>query len=156
MTYAHRTAAEPLPEIDYDYADAFEIALPQADTRSPESLVKAAFDGTDWMPLVMVVHRRVLRFRLGPRSSPDHIFGWRVAARESDAIRLEAYGPLIRGIIIARRDLTSTAVLTTYVTYVRRGPARVIWTLVGPLHRGIAPRLLERAARRRAALGVAT
>ena len=138
---------DPLIESDsYDYADAFEIEIPQADTRSPEQLFRDASGGGPqvlrWVPFV---HQWVLRFRLGPASSPNHIFGWRIVTSEPDVIRIEADGPLMRGVIVGRRDSTSTAVLTTYIFYVRRAQARVIWALVGPLHRRVAPRLLQRA-----------
>jgi hypothetical protein len=151
LTQARRRPVDPLFDTDYDYADAFEIDLPQAETRSPGELFRATVDDASFMPLVVLAHRWVLRFRLGPLSSPDHLFGWRLVASEPDVIRLEADRPMMRGIIIGRRESRSTAVLTTYVTYVRRGPARVIWALVGPVHRGVAPHLLERAASRRAA-----
>lgn len=135
---------------DYDYADAFQIQLPETDTRSPEQLFRQAVDSR-WLMLrwVPLAHRWVLRLRLGPASSPNHIFGWRIVASEPDVIRVEAEGPLIRGVIVGRRRPPSTAVMTTYVFYVRRKPARVVWALVGPLHRRIAPYLLERAAGRR-------
>jgi hypothetical protein len=132
--------------LDYDYADAFEIELPEADVRSPEQLFRAALESAPPVPLIPIVHKNVLRFHLGPLASPDHLFGWRIVTSEPDIIRLEAEGPLIRGIIVGRKDSGPTAVLMTFVFYVRPIPARVIWALVGPLHRRVAPYLLQRAA----------
>ena len=97
------------------------------------------------MRLIPIVHKYVLRFHLGPPVSPSHMFGWRIVTSTPDVIRLEADGPLIRGILVGRRDSGPTAVLMTYVFYVRPIPARIIWALVGPLHRKAAPYLLKRA-----------
>jgi hypothetical protein len=141
---ARRRDVAPDPDVDYDYADAFEIELADADRRTPEQLFRAALErARSAPPLIPLVHKHVLRFHLGPLTSPDHLFGWRIVASEPDLIRLEAQGPLMRGIIIGRRVFPSTAVLTTYVIYVQRMRGRVIWALVGPLHRMIAPYLLE-------------
>jgi hypothetical protein len=144
-----RVGPDPLiGRTDYDYADAFEIQLPTGDDRSPEQLFRATVDNASsvmrWVPMV---HRHVLQFRLGPRSSPDHIFGWRIVTSDPDVVHLEAAGPLMRGVIVGRRT-ASTAVLTTFVFYVSRARARVVWAIIGPLHRRIAPNLLERAANR--------
>jgi hypothetical protein len=148
LTQTRRCAVEPLPGVGYDYADAFEVEVSEGDTRSPEQVVRAAVDGASSISLVIPVHRWVLGFRLGPRSSPDHLFGWRIVTSEPDVVRLEAEGPLMRGIIVGTRVSKTRAVLTTYVTYVQRGRARVVWTFVGPLHRMIAPRLLKRGVSR--------
>jgi hypothetical protein len=132
---------------DYDYADAFEIDLPITDARSPEQMFRTAVaHEPSVMRLIPLVHKHVLRFHLGPAVSPDHMFGWRIVTSKPDIIRLEAEGPLMRGILIGRRNSESTAVLMTYVFYVRPMPARLIWALVGPLHRIAAPLLLRRAA----------
>jgi hypothetical protein len=129
----------------YDYADAFEIEVLQGDTRTPEQAFRAALPNGP-SGLVPLVHRLVLRFHLGPLTSPDHLMGWRVVSSDADAIHLEAAGPLMHGVIVGRRADPSTALLTTFVIYVRPAPARIVWALVGPLHRRIAPRLLELAA----------
>jgi hypothetical protein len=49
--------------------------------------------------------------------------------------------------IIGRRPDATTTTLTTCLAYERPMPARV-WRAVGPLHRRIAPYLLDRAAAR--------
>ena len=129
----------------YDYADAFEIDLPAAETRSPEQLFRAALDDAAWLQRwVPVVHRHMLRFRLGPRLSADHILGWRIVSSSPDVIHLEASGPLILGVIVGRRTSQSTAIFTTFVFYERRVPACIVWAVAAPLHRRIAPYLLER------------
>lgn len=131
--------------VAYDYADAFEIGLPEAETRSPEQLFRAAVGNASWvMRWVPVAHRHLLRFRLGPPSSPDHILGWRIVKSDADAVHLEAEGPLLRGVIVGRRAAPSTAVFTTFVFFVQRTPARAIWAITAPVHRRVAPYLMNR------------
>jgi hypothetical protein len=127
-----------------DYADAFEIDLPAAETRSPEQLFRAALANASWLRrCVPVVHRHLLRFRLGPRSSADHILGWRIVDADAEAVHLEALGPLIHGVIVGRRTSQSTVVFTSFVFYVQRIRARIVWSVTAPLHRRIAAYLLE-------------
>jgi hypothetical protein len=152
MLHARRTEVAPdlLAGTDaYDYADAYAIQLSEDDTRSPEHLFRAALDAASWVQRwVPVVHRHVLRFRLGPLSSSEHLLGWRIVRSEADVIYLEADGALIRGVIVGRRAVPSTAVFTTFIVYERRAPARALWAVVGPVHRRIARYLLERGAMR--------
>lgn len=91
------------------------------------------------------MHGRVLLLRLGP-SSPDHILGWRIASSTPDAVQAVAEGPLGSGVLVGRKT-ADTVVLTTYITY-RRPASRVVWAIVMPVHRRVAPYLLARAARR--------
>jgi hypothetical protein len=134
----------------YDYADSFEVDVPEADARTPEQAFRAALargpSVARYVPVVPVVHQHILRFRLGPLDSADHLFGWQVVTSTPTVLRLEAAGPLLRGTIVGRKTDSSTLAFTTFVDYVRPVPARVIWTLVSPLHRLIAPHLLEWAA----------
>src|SRR3954447_2925465 len=93
---AHRVPVprdEPLiGDTSYDYADSFEIRVPESDERSAEQFVRCAIDDAPrpLRELVWVVHRHVLRFRLGPRSSASHVLGWRSRTSERDVFRLEA------------------------------------------------------------------
>jgi hypothetical protein len=143
-------AEDPLIGGDrYDYADAFEIRLPEPDARSAEQFVWCALEQASWLVrwTVPVVHRHVLRLRLAPPSSPDHLFGWKVLTRQPDVIHLEAVSPVLgRGVLVFRRVEPTSASMTTYLFYRRPTPARVVWTIVGPLHRRVAPYLLEHAA----------
>jgi hypothetical protein len=143
-------AEEPLIGGDrYDYADAFEIRLPEPDARSAEELARCALERASW-PVRWTVgnaHRHLLRLRLGPSSSREHLFGWKILTSEPDVIHLEAVSPLLgRGALIVRRVDPTRALITTYLFYARPTPARVVWGIAGPLHRRIAPYLLERAA----------
>jgi hypothetical protein len=135
----------PVGSIALDYADAFEIGLPEPVAKSPEELFRAALDDVSWVRRwVPIVHRHILRFRLGPLESPNHVMGWRIQSSHADAVALEADGPLFRGTIVGRKINPETVVFTSFLTYLDRAPARLVWALVGPAHRRIAPYLLER------------
>ena len=139
----------------YDYADAFEVSVCGPDTRTAEEVVRAGLEGAPgWLgTMVLIAHRHVLRFELAPAGTPDHIMGWEVLSAEHDVMRLRATGPLMDGLLIARRAGPSEAVLETYVSYRRRVLGRIIWAAVGPVHRAVAPYLLRRAAATSAAGG---
>ena len=133
----------------YDYADAFEIRVREPDARSAEQFARCALEQAPW-PVrwtVWIAQRHLLRLRLAPRSSPDHLFGWTIVTSKPDLIQLEAVSPLLgRGVLVARRSDATRALITTYVFFTRRAAGRVAWSIVAPLHRRVARYLLERAA----------
>jgi hypothetical protein len=141
---------EPLLGSDrYDYADAFEIRLLESDARSSEQFARSALEQAPWAArwTIRIAHRHLLRLRLGPDPSPNHIIGWQIVASESDLIHLEALSPLLgRGVLLGRRLAPTRARITTYLFYKRPAPARALWAIAGPVHRKVAPYLLQRAA----------
>lgn len=128
-----------------DYTDVFEVPIPHGDTRTAERMFRDALRGQPGGGIVLWIHRHVLRFRLGPLSSPDHVIGWPIMHSDPDAIVLTTNGPLMRGELTLRREDGRRATLTTRVHYHRNVAARTVWAVVGPLHRVVAPRLMERA-----------
>ena len=143
-------SGEPLIGSDpYDYADAFEIRLRESDARSAEEFARCALEEPLWpvRGTVWIAHRYLLRLRLGPRSSPDHLFGWKILTSQPDVIHLEAVSPLLgRGVIVGRRPDPTRTVVTTYVFFTRPALGRVLWAVAGPLHRRLVAYLLEHAA----------
>lgn len=132
-----------------DYVDVFEVPIAAGDARTAEQAFR---DGLGDRPggrgkLVLWIHRHVLRLRLGPARSPDHLIGWRIVRSDPDELVLAACGPLMRGELTLRRQDARRAVLTTRLHYRRRLAARAVWALIGPLHRMVAPKLMERSAR---------
>jgi hypothetical protein len=145
----HPAAAELLlDDVRPDYADAFEIAVPDGDSRTAEQAFRDALGATPGAlgSLVLWAHRQILRFRLGPFAAPDYAIGWKILHAEHDVLVLQADGPLMRGILILRRT-DRTAVLMTYLLFHRHRTARAVWSVVGHVHRAVAPRLMERSAR---------
>ncbi|EFG76565.1 hypothetical protein HMPREF0591_3534 [Mycobacterium parascrofulaceum ATCC BAA-614] len=129
-----------------DYTDVFEVPLPQGDSRTAEETFRDALRDGPGGGVVPWIHRHVLRFDLGPPSSPDHLIGWTIARSDRDELVLTASGPLMRGELTLRRREDRRASLTTRVHYRHRLTARTVWAVVGPLHRAVAPRLMARTA----------
>ena len=95
---------------------------------------------------MLIAHRHVLRFDLGPATSADHVLGWRITDAQPDVLTLQATSATLRGTIVARRAEPRLSVLTTFLQY-RSAAARPIWAALGPVHRAVAPYLLEHAVR---------
>ena len=116
--------------------------------RTAEEWVRCGLEESPWAlrRLVRVVHAHVLRFRLGPHSSPDHVLGSSVLTSEPDVVQLEAISPIGRGVIVGRRPDATSTTLTTFTFMTRPRTIRAIWTVLRPVHRRVAPYLLQRAA----------
>ena len=147
---AHRVAVTeepPSPLTSPDYADAFEVARQQADRRSAERWARDGFERLS-LPArrsVLLAHRWVLGFHLGPWASPDHVFGWKIATSEPELLHLEAQSRLFGGHMVWRLHDTRL-VMTTFLRYEMRTTASVVWAALGNVHRGGAPGLLDLAA----------
>jgi Protein of unknown function (DUF2867) len=143
----------PQPDASADYADAFEILIGENDSRTAEQTFR---DGLGAEPgaggrVVSWIHRYVLRFRLGPFTSSDHVIGWKIVYSGPDQFVLSADGSLMRGQLSMSRRADRHAVLTTQLFYRHHATARIVWAVIGPVHRAIAPRLIENSARRASA-----
>lgn len=132
-----------------DYTDVFEAAIPPGDSRTAEQMLRDALGDEPGQAgtLVLWTHRHVLRLRLGPYSSPEHVIGWPIMHSDRDEIVLATDGPLMSGHLTLRREGGRRAILTTRVHYCRKIAARKVWAVVGPLHRLAAARLVQRSAR---------
>jgi hypothetical protein len=87
-----------------DYADAFEVTRTPTDQRSAEQWARDGFEGlpvTMRRPLLLI-HRWILGFRLGPWASPEHVLGWRIVTSEPELLHLEARSPLLSGHMVWR------------------------------------------------------
>ncbi|HWF27103.1 MAG TPA: hypothetical protein VG327_01775 [Mycobacterium sp.] len=135
-----------------DYVDVFEVPILHGDFRTAEQALRDALGDKPGAlgNLVSWIHRHVLRFRLGPYSSPEYVIGWPIMHSDHDEIVLATGGPLMRAQLTLRREGGRRAILTTRLHYCHKIAARTVWALVGPLHRAVAPRLMERSARRAA------
>ena len=144
----NRVATKAVHEDGADYADVFEAPMPPHDDRSAEQSLRDAVGDKPGAggSVVGWIHRHVLGFHLGPYSSPGHIIGWTIASSEHDEVVLAARGPLMRGRLTLRRRDGGAATLTTRLHYRHAVAAGAVWAVVGPVHRDIAPRLLERIA----------
>lgn len=129
-----------------DYASAFEVVIRGVDVRSPEQWVRATFEDAPramrW--LVVVGWRYVLGLRLGPRSSPAYVLGWKIVLATPDAITLEVRSALVTATKVLRVE-GSRVRMTTFVHYERR-VGRALWSAIAPVHHQTEPYLLGHAA----------
>jgi hypothetical protein len=141
------TEAPPLGVASPDYADAFEVTRRPTDRRSAE---RCARDGFAGLPLAtrqagLLAHRLLLGFHLGPWTSPDHVFGWRVVTSEPELLHLEARSRWLRGHMVWRLHDTRL-VMTTFIRYEMSRTGSLVWGTTSPIHRASAPYLLVLAA----------
>ena len=136
---------EPWVQAGYRYADSFELRLVEPDDHSAEEWMRTAVDhAAPWvLAVIRFVHARFLRFSLSTEA--NSVLGWDTVSSAADAFHIETKGPAFRAEIVLRRRSGTTASVTTFLFHDRRTTA-LLWLVVGPLHRRIAPYLMARAA----------
>jgi hypothetical protein len=149
-TQARRAAvSEPPPAAlaSPDYADAFQVTRSPADRRSAEQWAR---DGFERLPVptrrsLLLIHRWILGFHLGPWASPDHVFGWRIVTSEPELLHLEARSKLLNGHMVWRLHRERLE-MTTFMQYKMRRTASAVWAVLGNVHRGGGTYLMRLAA----------
>lgn len=133
-----------------DYADLFTIEVDRNLEQSPEEWARTILERTEMGPRARALWR-FLGLRLGPSGSPDHVQGWRIAARGENWIRVETSGWWAEGEAVCHVDGNRVSI-ALFLRY-RTPLARLVWLPVGALHRQGVPGLLKLGARqaRRAA-----
>jgi hypothetical protein len=134
------TATLPRP----DYTDSFSV--PSASPHTAEEWARAAFRAGSLRDTKQLVWRRVLQLRLGPLDDPGRVAGWAIVEQQPDRLVLaaESWHFVARLVFEAGPQ---EARVTTRVTF--RNPAgRLVWAVVGPVHRRAVPDILAAARRR--------
>jgi Protein of unknown function (DUF2867) len=140
------TSHSAIEPAEHDFACAYEIAIAAGDKRSSEEWARDIWEGAP-APLrwfMIAGWRFVLRLRLGPLHSPDHILGWRIVDRSADETVCQVGSGFLDAHNIFQR-VDGTFVWSTFVSYERR-MARVIWPPVSLIHRLLVRFTLRRAA----------
>lgn len=125
----------------FDYADAYESRVAGLEPVLPEVWLRA---GMDDVPAIV---DRVTSW-LGVRDTPDdsgRLAGGDIVESTADVVQVDYSLPLLDVTIVAR-NVGSTRVLTTLLTYRRPFLARLVWMLIGVWHRRAARRLVRRSA----------
>lgn len=123
----------------YDYADAFEVRLPEPDPYPPETWVRAGLGATPgWVEWVV----GLLGLGSAPESSADHASPFRIVEAGSEVIHLEASLPLMHVVMVGRNVEPTRRMLTTVLYYERPVLARLIWAIVGIGHRPTARQII--------------
>jgi hypothetical protein len=131
------------------YSKAWELPSLDARALTPEQWVRRTWeDASGFLKWFLPIGwAGILRLRLGPRPSPDHILGWLISACDSGSITAEARSRLLTAynIVIVNE---SSIVWVTLVRYEKRiaGP---VWAAIEPTHRLLLSYALKRAGRSR-------
>ena len=126
----------------YDYADAFEVRLPEPDGDAPETWVLAGLDDSpavvEWIASLLLGHGSA------PSTSTDRVVdGWRVVESTSEVVHLEQSLPLMHVVVVGRGVGSSGRMLTSVLHFERPVLARLVWAVVGVGHRRMVRRLLR-------------
>ncbi|MET8777307.1 hypothetical protein ABZV58_20070 [Nocardia sp. NPDC004654] len=127
---------------DPDYIDLFTLVTGDAGDWSPEQWARAAFGDVAGLQ-GQFIWRVLLGIRLAWRRSPDHVAGWRIAARGDNWITLAAPSWMLTGNLVVHIDGEHLS-LATIIDY-DRPIAERIWGRLSAVHRSLAPGLLRDA-----------
>lgn len=130
----------------HEYSSAFAVTVIPRTSSPPEQWARAAFEQAPRAlgSLVWFGWKHLLRFQLGPRSSPSHVLGWKIVGRAPGEITLEVRSVLLTAHKVVRVE-DSRVIMTTFVRYERQ-MGRFVWSAIAPVHHRTEPYLLGRAA----------
>lgn len=131
---------EMAPFPAHDYADAFEVRLPNADTETPASWVLRGL--TDTPILVKKIAQFLGRDEKTDPSLPDVVAGWHILQSTPQLIVLERTLPLMHVRAVGRNMGESDRRFTSVLNFRRPIIARALWTVIGPGHRRMSRRLV--------------
>jgi hypothetical protein len=131
------TLAEP------DYVDLFTVETHLATDRSAEEWARAVLEQT---PLARRNARtlwQLMGLRLGPPQSPEHVQGWKIAARGDNWLRLETTSWYItaQAVCLVEEGRVSISLSLRY----DRQVAALVWALVSGPHQRAVPVMLRQA-----------
>src|SRR5262245_9947187 len=121
-----------------DYTDRFGTTT--GGFHTAEAWARAAFEPASLDDSKQRVWRRVLQLRLGPLDDGERIAGWEVVESTDSRLVLAADSWHLSGRLVFEADQSGASV-STRVTY-RHLAGRLVWSVVGSLHRRAVPRIL--------------
>jgi hypothetical protein len=129
-----------------DYEEMFVVEAHGARRHAPEVWARAAIEQPPAMRSSAPLLWRAIGLRMGSRPSADHVNGWLITERGDGWIRLEAASSYatIHVLVRVEPDEVQEAM---FIRYEQRTVASAIWSVVGPFHRRVMPRLLRYAVR---------
>ena len=127
---------------DPDYTDLFTITTPAAADRSAEEWARAVLEHAGGRPARVLW--RLMGLRLGPRHSPGHVEGWKIAARGDNWLRVETASWYLtaQAICLVEEGQVSISLSLRY----DRPIAALAWAVVSGLHQRAIPDMLRQAA----------
>ncbi|MEU4997061.1 DUF2867 domain-containing protein [Streptomyces sp. NPDC086554] len=132
---------------DSNYASAFELATPDARSRTPEQWGRTTFEGAPALlqRVLRLGWTLVLGLRMGGRSEPGHVLGWLISDSGSESMTLESHSGLVATYNVV--EVTDASVVWATSVRFNRRFSRVIWGMAAPVHHLAVPYLLKRASR---------
>jgi hypothetical protein len=132
-----------------NYAAAFAMTSYAAETRTALQWAREVFEGAPDVVRSFLVFgwTFVLRLKLGPRPSDDHVLGWAVAEGDlvAGSAALLAESRFLRACNIVTVQETTVTVVT--LVHYSHPVARPLWAIARPIHHLAIRYLLARAAR---------
>jgi hypothetical protein len=130
---------------DLSYTCAFELTPRANDTRSAHEWLRAILEGAPG-PLrrfILTGWIAILRLRLAPRPSADHVLGWKVVRDAPIETVIGVEGATLSAHQVVQVQETRVV----HVTLVRydRPLARLLWAVAAPIHVRVIPYLMDHA-----------
>jgi hypothetical protein len=135
---ARITLAEP------DHVDLFTVETPVATDHTAEEWARAILERAPVSRRNARRFWRLIGLRLAPPGSPDHVQGWRIAARADDWLRIEAasFYMTAEAVCLVEPDRVSLSLSVQH----DRPPARLVWAVIAGPHQRAVPIMLRQAA----------
>lgn len=129
-----------------NYADIVTATVDETLT-DPEQVIRAALKGLPRGLLVFIpfIQRVFLGLRLELRPSPDHLLGWKIAARGENWMRIEAASWFLTAHVVMHVNEGQLS-FASFVRY-DRPLAALVWPPVSLIHRQVALALVRSAIR---------
>ena len=128
-----------------DYVDLFTAWTSESTDRSPEQWARAVLEEAPLSRRNARLLWRLMGLRLGPRLSPDHVQGWRIAAHGDNWIRVEtaSWYMTAQAVCLVEEGQVSISLSLHYDHAV----AVLVWALVSGPHQRAVPAMLSQAVR---------
>ena len=128
---------------DPDDVDLFTITTPAAADRSAEEWACAVLEHGGGRPARALW--RLMGLRLGPRHSPGHVQGWKIAARGANWLRVETASWYLtaQAVCLVDEGQVSMSLSLRY----DRPIAALVWAVVSGPHQRAVPDMLREAVK---------
>jgi hypothetical protein len=128
-----------------DYVDLFTIRTAGATQGSAEQWARAILEEAPVSRRNARALWQLMGLRLGPRGSPEHVQGWKIAARGDNWLLAEtgSWYLTAQAVCLVEQDQVSISLSLRY----DRQVAAVVWRLIEGQHQKAVPVMLRQAVR---------
>jgi hypothetical protein len=131
--------------ISASYACAFEIDTTSTDSRTAEHWLRAMFEDASPVLRTFILSgwSGALRLRLGPKTSPQHIIGWKIMSVSQTKVVITVDGPVLSACQVVQ--ISNGTVVHVTIVHFDRPAAKPIWAVAAPIHIRTIPYLLKQS-----------